>query len=251
VKRKLVILGVGAGTIALVSIGIFMLWWWSPGEDLGAWRSGRPPHTWASWKRQEAVWRGEGLQRQVEHEYVPLDKISIELQLAVLVNEDIDFFGHGAVDPGAVREAIEEWWEGSRLRGASTISQQLARTLFLSQERSMARKLSEARLAWWLERRLGKRRIFELYLNVVEFGPGLLGSQAASCHYYEVAADSLRPTEAAGLAATLPSPSRDNPRTGTERWLFRRETILRRMTGAGWLRDKLEALNEAETTRPR
>jgi monofunctional biosynthetic peptidoglycan transglycosylase len=171
-----------------------------------------------------------------------LESISIDLQLAVLVSEDINFFGHGAVDTEAMSEAIGEWWRGSRLRGASTISQQLARTLFLSQERTVWRKLEEARLAWWLERRLGKERILELYLNVVEFGPGLLGAEAAACHYHGLSADELNAEFAAGLAACLPSPGRDNPDTATELWSTRREIILRRLEGAGWLRERLQEL---------
>jgi monofunctional biosynthetic peptidoglycan transglycosylase len=190
------------------------------------------------------VWREEGLRREPEHEYRPLESISIDLQLAVLVSEDINYFGHGAVDPEAVGEAIGEWWRGSRLRGASTISQQLARTLFLSHDRSLWRKIEEARLAWWLEKRLGKKRILELYLNVVEFGPGLLGAEAAACHYHGLPADELNAEYAAELAACLPSPGRDNPATATDLWSLRREIILRRIDGAGWLRERLEALNE-------
>jgi monofunctional biosynthetic peptidoglycan transglycosylase len=228
---------------AIVGTGIFLVWWWSPGEDLEPWRSGRPPGRWAAWNRQVEVWRAEGLRREPDHEYLPLESISIDLQLAVLVSEDINFFGHGAVDPEAVGEALGEWWRGSRLRGASTISQQLARTLFLSQDRSVWRKVEEARLAWWLERRLGKKRILELYLNVVEFGPGLLGAEAAACHYHGLSAGELTAEYAAGLAACLPSPSRDNPDTASDLWSVRREIILRRIDGAGWLREKLEQVN--------
>lgn len=247
VRRILLRIGVALGLVALLLLAAFLIWWWRLEEDLEPWRSGPVPGGWAAWTRQEELWASHGLSRRVEHDYVPIEEISLELQLAVLVSEDIDFFGHGAVDPRAVREALEEWMEGSRLRGASTISQQLARTLFLSPERSFSRKLREARMAWWLERRLGKRRIFELYLNMVEFGPGLLGAQAASCEYYGLAADSLPPEKAAGLAAVLPSPGRDNPLTATDLWQFRRETILRRMMAAGWLRQKLEILNHYET----
>jgi len=251
VKRTRLKIVIALGLSALALMAFFLIWWWRPGEDLEAWRSGPAPATWAAWTHQEELWNSQGLARQVEHDYVPIGGISLELQLAVLVSEDIDFFGHGAVDTRAVREALEEWMEGSRLRGASTISQQLARTLFLSPERSLWRKLREARLAWWLERRLGKRRIFELYLNMVEFGPGLMGAQAASCEYYGIAADSLPPEAAAGLAAVLPSPGRDNPVTASDLWHLRRETILRRMWAADWLRHKLELLNEYGTGVPR
>ncbi|TAM56085.1 MAG: monofunctional biosynthetic peptidoglycan transglycosylase [Acidobacteria bacterium] len=215
-------------------------WWMSPGEDLAAWRQGPPPHAWAALERQEARWREEGMHRRVESRYVPLSEISPDLQVALLVGEDINYFGHGAVDFGAVWEAIREGTRvGGRFRGASTISQQLAKTLFLSGERSLWRKAKEARLAWWMERRLGKRRILELYLNVVEFGPGYLGVEAAARHYYGVGAAAVGPDRAAGLAAAIPSPGRDNPATDTPRWRFRQATILRRMAHALWLRGQL------------
>lgn len=243
---RVLLLLVAAG---LVLGGVLVVWVWGVNEDLEAWREGPPPGPWASRLRQEALWKEQGLDRRVLHDYVPLERISQHLQLAVLVSEDIAFFGHGAVDARAVREALGEWWRGSRLRGASTITQQLARTLFLSPERSLGRKLDEARLAWWLERRLGKKRILELYLNVVEFGPGLLGAEAASRDYFDTSADVLDPEQAAGLAAALPSPGRDNPRTATERWDLRRQIILRRMQGAPWLRTLLEALTEGPENR--
>jgi membrane peptidoglycan carboxypeptidase len=132
-----------------------------------------------------------------------------------------------------------------RLRGASTISQQLAKNLFLSPRRTVWRKIREAHLAWWLERRLGKRRILELYLNVVEFGPGLFGAEAASQHYFGVASGDLTVEQAASLAAAIPSPGRDNPTTDTRRWRFRRDVILRRMGRATWLKTLLGRLQRA------
>ncbi len=184
------------------------------------------------------------MHRRVENRYVPLSAVSVDLQLALLVGEDINYFGHGAVDFDAVWEAVREGSRaGGRFRGASTISQQLAKTLFLSGERSLWRKAREARLAWWMERRLGKRRILELYLNVVEFGPGLLGVEAAARHYYGVGAGAVGPDRAAALAAAIPSPGRDNPSTDTARWRFRQATILRRMAHALWLRGRLASLS--------
>jgi monofunctional biosynthetic peptidoglycan transglycosylase len=219
------------------------LWWWQVPAELAAWRSGPPPHPWAAWQRQEAVWRAEGVHRRISFTYVPLDHISVEVPLAVLVSEDISFFAHGAVDFEAVREAVTQWHEGHRLRGASTISQQLAKNLFLSGERTFWRKLEEARLAHAMERSLGKRRILELYLNVVEFGPGLLGVEAAARHDYGHSAEELDAGQAAGLAAAIPSPGRDNPITVSRRWEYRRGIILARMARAGWLREMLERLH--------
>jgi monofunctional biosynthetic peptidoglycan transglycosylase len=175
----------------------------------------------------------------VRHAYVPLDRIGLDLQTAVLVAEDLDFFGHGPVDLAAVHEAVREYWRGGRLRGASTLSQQLAKNLFLDDERSFDRKVREARLAWWLEHELGKRRVFELYLNVVVFAPGVLGAEAAARHYYGVSARELTPEQAAGMAAALPAPGVDNPRTDSTRWRQRRDIVLRRMQRVSWLRQKL------------
>jgi monofunctional biosynthetic peptidoglycan transglycosylase len=242
-KRRLI-----AGLLAApVVLGTALTaWWCSPGEDLAEWRGGPPPHPWAAFKRQEALWLDDGFHRRVEADYVPLGAISVELPLAVLVGEDIDFFGHGPLDVDAILEAVETRKPGRRLRGASTITQQLAKNLFLSGERTLWRKLKEARLAWWMERGLGKRRILELYLNVVEFGPGLFGAEAASQHYFGISATSLTREQAAGLAAAIPAPSRDNPASASRRWQFRRRVILRRMARAEWLRSRLTTLTRGD-----
>jgi monofunctional glycosyltransferase len=237
-RRHYVIATAAALAIAVVA---FVAWWRSARVDLAPWRSGPPPGQWAARERQEAKWRMEGLQRHVESDYRPLAAISTDLQLAVLVSEDIDFFGHGALDARAVWEAITEWRRGGRLRGASTITQQLAKILFLSPERSLRRKLEEVRLAWWLEHDLGKPRILELYLNVVEFAPGVVGAQAASRRFFSADASDVTPEQAAGLAAAIPSPGRDNAATASPRWAARRAVILERMHNALWLRRRLES----------
>lgn len=240
-RRTLWLLG-GAVTLACaLAVALAASWWrTAPNVDFAQWRQGPPPPTWSTIERQRTVWRDEGLRRRVQHEFVPLEELPIEVPLAVLVNEDIGFFGHGPLDWGAIWEVIGEWLEGGRLRGASTVSQQLAKCLFLSPEKTLSRKLSEARLAWWLERTLGKRRVLEVYLNVVEFGPGLFGAQAAASRYFGCDGRVLSAEQAAGLAAAVPSPGRDNPSTGTQRWQARRATILRRMERATWLRQRLE-----------
>jgi monofunctional biosynthetic peptidoglycan transglycosylase len=230
-------------TVAVAAGALTLRWWMSPGVDLEPWRQGPPLRPWLVWLKQESRWHGEGLSRRIRHDYVPLDGISLELQTAVLVAEDIDFFGHGPVDVRAVGEAVRDWWRGGRLRGASTLSQQLAKNLFLGSERSFGRKLREARLAWWLEHELGKKRVFELYLNVVAFAPGVLGAEAAARHYYGVGADGLDAPQAAGMAAALPAPGLDNPRTDSPRWRARRDVVLRRMGRVDWLRRKLADVN--------
>lgn len=217
-------------------------WWWHPALAVDEWRSGPPPHDWASLDRQQEAWRREGLDRRPAHAYRALGEMSADVVVAVLVAEDAGFLRHGFYDLAAIREALGQWRQGARLRGASTISQQLARILFLSAERSMTRKLTEARLAWWLERRLGKRRILELYLNTVEFGPGLFGVEAASRRYFGLGADAVGPAEAAQLAAAIPSPGRDNPATRTPRWDVRRALIAERCQRATSLRGQVSNL---------
>jgi monofunctional biosynthetic peptidoglycan transglycosylase len=234
-------------TVAIAVGALALRWWMEPGVNLEPYRAGPPLRPWTAWLRQENLWRREGLAREVRHTYVPLQSISLELQTAVLVAEDVDFFGHGPVDLSAVGEAVRDWWRGGRLRGASTLSQQLAKNLFLGIERSFGRKLREARLAWWLEHTLGKRRVFELYLNVVVFAPGVMGAEAAARHYYGVPAAALLPEQAAGMAAALPAPGLDNPRTGSQRWQLRRDVVLRRMGRVAWLREKLLAINQGRT----
>jgi len=241
-------LTLAVGLAVPVAAAAVLVWWWSPREELESWLTGPPPPRWAALQRQEELWREEGSHRRPEHRYVPLAAISPDLPVAVLVGEDIDFFGHGPVDLDAILEAVETRKPGARLRGASTITQQLAKNLFLSGRRSLWRKISEARLAWWMERRLGKRRILELYLNVVEFGPGLFGADAASLHYFGIPARDLSAEQAAGLAAAIPSPGRDNPTTDSRRWHYRRGVILARIAHAGWLRTLLERL-EAQPPR--
>jgi monofunctional biosynthetic peptidoglycan transglycosylase len=198
-------------------------------------RQGPPPELWAAAQRQQKLWREQGLRRSVRFSYVPLSQVSDHLLVAILVGEDINFFHHWGVDLRAWPEALQQWLSGRPLRGASTLSQQLAKNLFLTPRRSLWRKLQELRLALLLERHLGKRRILELYVNVVEFGPGLYGAEAASQAYFGCRAAELTPEQAASLAAGIPAPSEDNPKSSSPRFRARREVIARRMAKATWL----------------
>ena len=154
---------------------------------------------------------GGALTRQMGREdpaFVPIESISKHLIAAVVSTEDAGFFGHSGFEAKELKEAVlENLREGSG-RGGSTITQQLAKNLFLSGERSVARKLKEAVLAWRLEEDLPKRRILEIYLNIAEWGPGLYGIRDAADHYFNRRPSHLRPEEAAFLASLLPSPRR-------------------------------------------
>jgi len=165
------------------------------------------------------------------------------MQAAAVAAEDIGFLTHEGVDWTAVREALQEWVEGEGLRGASTITQQTARNLFLSSRRSFFRKVAEARIARALEDELGKRRILELYLNIAEFGDEVLGVEAAAWRYYGCTAAELTAEQAVGLCAALPSPRRDNPATATRTWEFRSEVILKRLEEYDWLYRRLLRLH--------
>jgi monofunctional biosynthetic peptidoglycan transglycosylase len=140
------------------------------------------------------------------------------------------------VDLGEVQDALERAVEQGRApRGASTITQQLAKNLWLTPSRNPLRKLRELILTWQLERSLPKRRILELYLNVVEFGPGVYGVEAAARRYFATAAADLGPLEAAQLAATLPNPHAWHPGSPSRAYQAHVARVLHRMERAEWL----------------
>src|SRR3989344_28631 len=147
---------------------------------------------------------------------VSLSVMPKHLPRAVILAEDGRFYGHSGLDLQAFREAMDYNCEKGRLaRGASTISQQTVKNLFLSGSRNPLRKWHELVLTWGMEQRLKKRRILEIYLNIAEFGRGIYGVQAAARAYYGVDAESLTPRQAAELIACLPSPVKSNPATRT------------------------------------
>ena len=162
--------------------------------------------------------------------FVPLVQISPELQHAVISAEDGRFYLHHGFDWHAIQKAAEEDMEGGRMRGGSTLTQQLVKNLFFGTSRSLLRKAAEATLVPVAELVLGKRRILELYLNVVEWGPGVYGAEAASRYHYKTSARNVGREQAARLAAILPSPLKRRP----ERMNNYSAIILRRMHQMGW-----------------
>jgi monofunctional biosynthetic peptidoglycan transglycosylase len=144
-----------------------------------------------------------------EIRFVPLEQISPRLAEAVVLAEDASFFDHGPFDFREMQRALEKNVDRRRwVRGASTITQQLAKNLYLGTEKTLARKVKEAVLALKLERSLGKRRILALYLNVAEWGDGVFGAEAAAGARFGVPASALTTAQAAVLAAMLPAPRR-------------------------------------------
>jgi monofunctional glycosyltransferase len=143
----------------------------------------------------------------LRHQWVPYEKISINLKRALIASEDTKFLDHDGFDWEAMQKAYEKnVKKGKVVAGGSTISQQLAKNLFLSGRRTPWRKIEEAMITLMLENVMSKRRIFEIYLNVIEWGNGVFGAQAAARYYYGVNASGLSPEQAARLAAMVPKP---------------------------------------------
>ena len=216
-----------AGAVLLLAVALLVLWvtTWPDVAPLAK----RFPETTAFIERD----RAKGV--KVRWRPVAYDEIADELKLAVLVAEDINFFSHSGFDRTEISNAARDAIEGKRVRGASTITQQLAKNLWLSPEKTAWRKLEEAVLSWRLERTLSKRRILELYLNVVQFGPGTYGAAAASVRYFGVSASQLTADQAAQLAASLSRPSSWHPGTGSAGYTRHVERIRGRMERATWL----------------
>jgi monofunctional glycosyltransferase len=197
----------------------------------------RPPATTAFIERWQDKQRAAGRNDRVERRWVGYGAIAPSMKVAVLVAEDVNFFSHRGFDTGEIQNALRKSFDDLELpRGASTISQQLVKNLWLSPSRDPLRKAREAVLTWQLERTLGKRRILELYLNVVEFGPGVWGVESASRRYFGKAAADLGDDEAALLAASLPNPASWHPGSTSAAYRRHAEAVRRRMDKAQFLR---------------
>jgi monofunctional biosynthetic peptidoglycan transglycosylase len=167
--------------------------------------------------------------RRVQH-WASYNRISPDLKRAVLVAEDDAFWQHEGIDLGQLQESIEvDWARGRFSRGGSTITQQLAKNLYLSPSKNPLRKLRELIIARRLEAELKKARILELYLNVIEWGDGVYGVDGAARRYFQKSAAELGPAEAALLAAAIVNPRVLNPARPSTRLLRRQQLILRRM----------------------
>jgi monofunctional glycosyltransferase len=211
-----------------LAIGVALLWSGAALILLAA-RWIDPPSTAVHIQRHLQAW----MHRTPYHErytFIPLGQISIDLQHAVVAAEDARFYQHHGFDWHEIQIAAEDDLEGDRTRGASTITQQLVKNLFFGTGRSILRKGAEFTLVPVAELVLGKRRILEIYLNVVEWGPGVYGAESA-CHYYDgTAARNVGREQAARLAAILPAPLKRRP----ERMNNYSALILERMRQMGW-----------------
>jgi len=172
----------------------------------------------------------KGLKPRRVQRWVGYNHVSPELKRAVLVAEDDAFFQHEGIDFEQLQESLElDWAKGKFTRGASTITQQLAKNLYLSPSKNPLRKFKEVIIARRLEAELKKARILELYLNVIEWGDGVYGAEAAAQTYFREPAADLDPNEAALLAGAIINPRLLNPARPTARLLRRQQLILRRM----------------------
>jgi len=211
-----------------LAIGVVALWSLAALILLGA-RWIDPPSTAVHIQRHLQAWIHHTSYHE-RYKFIPLGQISRDLQHAVVAAEDARFYQHHGFDWHEVQIAAEDDFEGDRIRGASTITQQLVKNLFFGTGRSMLRKGAEFTLVPVAELVLGKKRILEIYLNVVEWGPGIYGAESA-CHYYDgTAARSVSREQAARLAAILPAPLKRRP----ERMNNYSVLILERMRQMGW-----------------
>lgn len=202
--RKIIYILAGA-------VALFSVFYLAVVPDVRALRKKNPGKT-SLMEYREREWKKAGKKRQAFQVWTPISSMSPYLVKAVIIAEDDKFYSHEGFDYEAIQEAMEKNIKSGRFRaGGSTITQQLAKNLYLTPEKSFLRKFKEALITWRLERALTKRRILEIYLNVAEWGEGVFGAEAASLAYFGKSSSELTPMEASRLVVVLPSPRRYNP----------------------------------------
>jgi len=211
--------------IALISLLLLSIVYYFIFPDVSKLKKENPKKT-SFMEYREEGWQKKGKRIEIKQTWTPLSRVSPYLIKAVLIAEDDKFWKHEGFDFEAIEKAVEKDIKQKKFKfGGSTISQQLAKNLYLSPSKNPARKIKEAILTWRIEKTLSKKRILELYLNVAEWGEGIFGIGAASFHYYGKSASDLSPEEAARLASVLPNPRKYSP-TGTSRYVANRSKII-------------------------
>jgi len=230
-RRKPSSLGLVA-SILLATLLLFFCWnIWILGHVLW-WRSHNPAET-AFMEEQLVRLQQKKPDAELHHKWVPYNRISIHLKRALVASEDAKFLNHEGFDWEGIQTAWEKNLKKGRIvAGGSTISQQLAKNLFLSSKRTPWRKLEEALITVMLEAVMSKRRIFEIYLNVIEWGDGVFGAEAAARHYFRASAASLAPGQAARLAAMVPNPRYFDAHRNDSRLMRKARIIQRRLSYA-------------------
>ena len=211
--------------VAVLALAVLLLW---PALPVLALRF-VPPLGSALMVQRWVEAHAAGRSYRIQYQWVPARQMAPSLRAAVIVSEDQRFFEHGGFDWQAMWRALGEWRGGDKLRGASTISQQVAKNLFLWPGRSFLRKGLEAWLTLWIELLWPKQRILEVYLNVAELGDGVFGAEAAAHRYFGRSAARLGAGESALLAAMLPSPRRSNPANPSRFLRERQQWILHQL----------------------
>lgn len=202
---------------------LLQIWWWV----------GHDPSMTSFMRQQQAAIQEKNPKANIQQVWVPYKRISNNLKRAIIASEDANFSEHEGVDWEALQKAYEKNNKKKKVvSGGSTITQQLAKNLFLSGSRSYLRKGQELIITYMLEAMMDKERIFEIYLNVVEFGTGTFGAEAAARHYYGVSAANLSAAQAAKLAVMLPNPRYFDKHRDSNYLARRTGVILRRMGSA-------------------
>ncbi|MDR3411164.1 MAG: monofunctional biosynthetic peptidoglycan transglycosylase [Formivibrio sp.] len=217
------------GRVVLVLLLLFLCWnVWILGHVLW-WRSHNPADT-AFMEEQRDKLQQKNPAAELRHKWVPYNRISSNLKQALVAGEDAKFLDHEGFDWEGIQTAWEKNLKKGRIvAGGSTISQQLAKNLFLSSKRTPWRKLEEALITVMLEAVMDKRRIFEIYLNVIEWGNGVFGAEAAARYYFKTTAANLGPAQAARLAAMVPNPRYFDTHRNDSRLARKTSIILRRI----------------------
>ncbi|MCU0241054.1 MAG: monofunctional biosynthetic peptidoglycan transglycosylase [Vicinamibacteria bacterium] len=248
-RQRLKLCAIVAIALAVLYTG-FVFWGLPRRADVRALAKTNPEVTGVMRQRaDEAARAGRKLRRL--QQWIRLNRVSRHLIRAVVAAEDPKFFGHEGIDWEALRESIETDIKKRRFaRGGSTITQQLAKNLFFTTYKSLTRKAREFLVTQWLEDDLSKARILELYLNVIEWGDGVYGCEAAARRYYGKSAADLSAEEAAGLAAMIPSPRRINPRINPARHARAQQRILMQMARLGFIARETARLGSLPSPEP-
>jgi len=221
---------IGRGILLVAVLGfVYLAYLYLTLPDVRSLAKNNPSST-AFMRIREDEARDDGKRFTIRQTWIPYSRISPLLRRAVIVTEDAAFYDHDGIDLTEIKASLEKnWEEGQFLRGGSTITQQLAKNLYLSPSRNPIRKLEELLIARRLEAALTKNRIFEIYLNVIEWGDGIFGCEAAARAYFNTSCANLGYEQAALMAGAIINPRVHNPAHPTRRLLRRQQIILRRM----------------------
>lgn len=221
---------IGKGMVLVAALGfVYIAYTYLSLPDVRALAKTNPTTT-AFMRLRQAEAQVEGRKLAVRQQWIAYRQVSPNLRRAVIVTEDAAFFDHDGIDMDEIKASLERnWEEGQFLRGGSTLTQQLAKNLYLSPSRNPMRKVAELMIARRLEAALTKQRIFEIYLNMIEWGDGIFGCEAAARAYFRKSCSALDMEESALLAGSIINPRVHNPAKPTRRLLRRQQIILRRM----------------------